>query len=142
MSTIIDIAQAVVTSLNAGEFGQEFQAERKYQPVFELSEMQTLHVTVVPKSVSISMASRNDGYFDCAIDVGVQKRVNVEDPDEIDALMDLVEQLADHLRQRRLDEQPEAVWLSIANEPVFAPEHLDQERTFTSVLTVTYRLRR
>ena len=32
--------------------------------------------------------------------------------------------------------------MSVANEPVFAPEHLEQWRQFTSVLTVTYRMRR
>ncbi len=55
---------------------------------------------------------------------------------------DQYEQVADHLRMQRLDGLPEAVWLRIANEPVFAPEHLDQQRVFTSVISVTYRLRR
>lgn len=142
MSTIINVADAVVASLNAGSFSQEFTAERKYQPVFELLELADLKVSVVPKSVSITTASRNDGYFDCAVDIGVQKKVDVDEPDEIDALVDLVEEIADHLRMSRLDELPEAAWLSIENEPVFAAEHLDQQRTFTSLLTVTYRVRR
>ncbi|MBI5864862.1 MAG: hypothetical protein HZB38_10205 [Planctomycetes bacterium] len=58
MSTVIDIADAVVASLNAGTFSQTFEAERKYQPVFELPDMQTLHVSVVPRSVSITTATR------------------------------------------------------------------------------------
>ena len=142
MSAIIDVAKAVVASLNAGEFSQEFTAERRYQPVFELPELAALKVSVVPKSVSITTASRADGYFDCAVDVGMQKKVDVGNAEELDALTDLVEEIADHLRQKRLDELPGAAWLSIENEPVFAPEHLDQQRVFTSVLTVTYRVRR
>ena len=142
MSTIIDVADAVVANVNAGSFSQEFTAERTYQPVFELPEMQTLHVSVVPKSILIAAASRSDNFFDCAIDIGVQKKVDADDSDEIDALMGLVEELVDHLRLKRLDALPAAAWLSIENEPVFAPEHLDQQRTFTSVVTVTYRVRR
>ena len=142
MSVLIDIADAVAARLNAGEFSQEFTAERKYQPVFDLPEMAELKVSVVPKSVSITAASRQDSFFDCAVDVGVQKKVDVDNLGELDALMDLVEELVDHLRRNRLEELPEAAWLSIEHEPVFAPEHLNQERVFTSVLTVTYRVRR
>ena len=142
MSVILDIADAVVASLNAGSFALEFEAARKYQPVFELQEMHSLHVSVVPKSLAITTASRDSGYFDCAIDIGVQKKVDTEQSGDIDALVNLVEQIADHLRMKRLDGLPEAAWLSIANEPVFAPDHMDQIRQFTSVLTVTYRVRR
>ncbi len=142
MSVILEIADAVVASLNAGSFALEFEAERKYQPVFELQDMQTLHVSVVPKSLAITTAARDSGFFDVAIDVGVQKKVNADESAELDALMNLVEQIADHLRMKRLDDAPNAAWLGVANEPVFAPEHLEQWRQFTSVLTVTYRVRR
>lgn len=142
MSTILDIADALVASLNAATFSQAFEAERKYQPVFELPDMQTLHVSVVPRSVAITTATRDSSYFDCAVDVGVQKKVNPDEPDQLDELMKLVEEIADHLRLKRLDELPEAAWVAIENEPAFASEHLDQQRVFTSVLTVTYRVRR
>lgn len=140
MSTILDIADAVTSSLNAGPFNPALNAERRYQPAFDLADLAALKVSVVPKSVTISNATRTDGYFDCAIDIGVQQKI--ADDAEIDALVELVEQIADHLRQKRLDDAPEAAFVSIANEPVFAPEHLDQQRVFTSVLTVTYRVRR
>lgn len=140
MSTILDIADAVTASLNAGPFNPALSAERRYQPAFDLAELAALKVSVVPKSVTISNATRESGYFDCAIDIGVQKKI--ADDSELDGLVDLVEQIADHLRQMRLDDAPEAAFVSIANEPVFAPEHLDQQRVFTSVLTVTYRVRR
>ncbi len=34
---------------------------------------------------------------------------------------------------------PHAVWVRTRNDPVYAPEHLAEQRAFTSVLTVTYR---
>lgn len=142
MSTIIAVADAVTTSLNAGTFSQEFTAERRYQPSFELSDMETLRVSVVPKSVSITNATRQHSFFDCAVDIGVQKKLDVDDPAQIDAMVDLVDEIIDHLRLKRPEAFPEAAWLSIEHEPVFAAEHLDQLRQFTSVLTVMYRLRR
>ncbi|MEP0848610.1 MAG: hypothetical protein HRF50_17530 [Phycisphaerae bacterium] len=142
MSTLINIADAVVTSLNAASFSQEVDAERRYRPTFELAELDALRVSVVPKSLAITGATRAANYFDCAIDVGVQKKIDPDEPAELDTMMNLVEEIADHLRMKRLSDAPEAAWLSIENEPVFAPEHLDQQRVFTSVLTVRYRVPR
>ena len=140
MSVITDLADAVAASLNAGSFGMPFTAERLHQPSFDLAELAELHVSVVPKSQTITNATRQHSFFDCAIDVGVQKKV--ADDSEVDALLDLVEEIADHLRLKRLDDYPTAAWLSIEHEPVVASEHLDQNRQLTSVLTVTYRVKR
>lgn len=142
MSTVIDIADAVVGAIQAGSYGEPVAVERKYRPTFELADLTQVQVSVVPRAVSITTATRDSSYFDCAIDVGVQKKVNADSADDIDALMTLVEQVADQLRMKRLDDAPEAAWVSIENEPAFASEHLDQQRVFTSVLTVTYRVRR
>jgi hypothetical protein len=142
VSTVIDVADAVVASLNTGSFGVPLNAVRKYVPVVELSNLTELNVTVVPKSAEITTATRTSSYFDCTIDIGIQQKVNPDEPTELDALADLAEQIVDHLRLSSLDALPSAAWLSIANEPVFAPEHLDQQRVFTSVVSVTYRVRR
>jgi len=142
MSVITDIADAVTSSLNdaSGGFGQDFTAERLHQPSFDLTELETLRVSVVPKSQTITNANRQHSFFDIAIDIGVQKRV--ADDAEVDALLDLVQEIADHLRMKRLADHPTAAWLSIEHEPVVAAEHLDQNRQLTSILTVTYRTRR
>ncbi len=140
MSTILAIADAVVASLNAGAFDPPLGAVRRYQPTFELADLAALQVSVVPRSLEMTNATRATGYFDCAIDIGVQKKLDGNA--DIDGLVSLVERIADHLRQKRLVTAPEAAFVSIANEPVVALEHLDQHRAFTSILTVTYRVRR
>ena len=140
MSTLVAIADALVASLNAASFGQPFTAERLYQPVFDLADLAELKVSVVPRGVTIATASRDGSYFGCAVDIGIQKKV--ADDAEIDGLVDLAEEIADHLRMKRLADVPEAVWLSIEHEPVVASEHLEQQRALTSILTVTYRVRR
>jgi len=58
VSVITDIAEAVKDALNGQDFSQAFTAERHYQPLFELKDMKTLHVTVVPRG--------RDGSLRCA----------------------------------------------------------------------------
>lgn len=145
MSTITLIADAIAAALNEGTFSQEFTAQRLYQPSFELADLELLRVSVVPKSVTVTNASRTHAFLDCAVDIGVQKKLSaaVENADaEIEELLVLAEEIADHLRQKRLEAMPEAIWVSLEHEPIFAPDHLDQHRQFTSVLTVTYRARK
>lgn len=142
MSIATAIADAVVATLNEAAFSQPVAAERKYVPAADLAELATLHVTVVPRSVAVTTASRDSSYFDCTIDIGIQKKVNPDEIADLDALINLAEELVDHLRMRQLESVPGTTWLSITHEPVFAPEHLDQQRAFTSVVSVTYRVRR
>lgn len=142
MSLVIDIADAVADELNAGTFGQTFVPERLYRPDFELAEMKTLHVTVVPKGLVTSALSRGQNLYDVSVDVAIQKKLAAEDQAEIDPLMALVEELADFFRLRRLTAAPSAVWLKTENLPVYAMDHLEQKKLFTSVLTFTFRVGR
>ena len=142
MAAITDITDAVVNELNdpgAPGFSQEFTAVRQYQPSFELAEMKTLHVTVVPKAVTVEVAGRGLTQHDCSIDIAVQKKFDTTEPAELDPLMALTEQIADHFRHKKLGD---ALWLRTENEPIFAVEHMAEQRLFTSVITVTFRMLR
>jgi len=114
-----------------------------FQPAFTLDDLKELRVSVVPRTSGITTASRDSSLFECVVDVGVQKKLSAEGADaEIEALLDLVEEITDHLRLKRLPDAPEAAWAGIAHEPVVSSESLEQHRVFTSVLSVTYRVRR
>ena len=142
MSLATDIADAVATELGAappGTFSQPFAAERNVLPEFDLEDLADLKVTVVPKSVEITGSTRAASQYDIAVDIGVQKKLDSDLDGEVAALGTLVDEMADYLRGRTLDQAPFAVWVRIGNDPVYAPEHLAQRRVFTSVLTVTYR---
>jgi len=140
MAVITDIADAVVAELNAGTFSQPFEAKRYYRPVFDLAEMKDLHVSVVPRGMTIERADRSRNQHDVQIDVAVQQKFQSGDAAELDPLMALVEEIADFFRLRRLTVRPEAVWIRTENVPIYAPEHLDELRQFTSVLTLTFRV--
>ena len=139
MATINDIADAVVAELNASSFGQPFSAERHYQPRFELSEMSELHVSVVPRGLASKALDRGRDSFEYQIDVAVQQKTDMSDG-SLDALMTLVEEIADHFRTQPLAGYPHARCTEVKNEPVYSLEHLDELRQFTSVITLTFRV--
>ena len=142
MATITDIADAVVQELNAGSWSLPLSAERHYRPLFDLADMAALHVTVVPKGVVVERADWSRSQFDYQVDVAVQKKVAAVDNATLDPLTALVQEVADFLRGRRLAALPAAMCVAVRNEPIYAPEHLDELRQFTSVLTFTYRVAR
>lgn len=140
MSIVVDIADAVVTELNAQTFSIAFTAQRSYVPVYDLREMSELKVTVIPRSVATNLASReasNDLY---AVMIGVQKKLEPEELDDVDALVTLVEEISAFLTRRTLSEMPDVQWIGSEIDPLFVGELMDKLRQFTSVLTATYRL--
>lgn len=145
VATIIAIADAVVAAINAGTFAypHPVAAGREYVPVHELDDLVDLAVTVVPTGLTASLLDRGSRYlFDYLIDIGIQRRTEPTNA-ERDAMMYLVEQVVDLLRVNPLA-LPAGVarCVGVANAPIFVPQHLDEKRVFTSVVTLTYRLGR
>jgi hypothetical protein len=138
-ATIVAIADAVVAQLNATTFAQPMAASRHYVPVFELSEMSQLRVSVVPKAITSASLDRNRDRFDYLIDVAVQRKLGPS-LGNLDAMLELVEEISDHFRSHPLTGFPEARCVEVENDPVYAPDHLEEFRTFTSLLTLTYRV--
>jgi len=137
-SSIIDIVDAVVTALNGHSFSRPFTAKRHYVPTFDLKEMKNLHVTVVPRGVEMTNASRLAFQSGVQIDIGIQQKFPADpagDSVAIDALMGLVEEVADFIRAT--GRFGDGAWVKMENTPIYSPEHLEQLRQFTSVLTLT-----
>lgn len=142
MSIISDIAQAVTDELNAQDapFEPKLEAVRHYRPVYDAQQLKQLRVTVVPKGIAIDTISRSCNQQDVSVDIAVQKKLIQADLAEIDPLMSLVEQIGGYFRGRRLKLYPAAMLVKTENLPVYALEHLEQMRVFTSVLTLTFRV--
>ena len=139
MALAIDIADAVVAELSSGAFSQAITPVRRVLPEYELADLKELRVTVVPASVEIEGASRAVCQHDVRIDIGVQKKLGKNLDAEVAELCGLVEQIGEFLKRRPLAALPYAAWVRSANEPVYAPDHLAEQRVFTSILTITYR---
>ena len=140
MPQIIQIVDAVVTELNATTFSQPLTAMRSYLPRVELAELRTLKVTVVPSSITVVSASRSQVQRDVAIDVAVQQKLGQEQNAMLDPLLALAEEIAEHFRAKRLDTFPLAACIKTEFKTIYAPEHIENLRTFTSVLTLTFRV--
>jgi len=145
MPLTIDIAEAVTRQLNdeQGSFSQPFVAVRHSRPSFELAELKELRVSVVPRAISIVNLGRSLNQHDVSVDVAVQKKLSPQTQTaELDELMELLEQIGDCLRLKRLSTMPTAAWVRSENSPIYSPEHLEQHNVFTSVLTITFRVAR
>lgn len=139
MAIILDIADAVVAELNAHAFSRPVTAERHYLPRFDLQEMSGLRVSVVPRALVNKPLDRGRDSFDYQIDVAVQQKIDLSKA-ALDALMVLVEEIADHFRKQPLAAFPSARCIEVKNEPVYAQEHLAEFHQFTSVVTLTFRV--
>ena len=140
MSRLADITQAVVDALNAAPqpFAEAFTAVRSYRPQFDLEDMTTLHVTVVPRTRDGSTPSRGTAQDKIVIDVAVQKRLDekVADDGQIDALIDLTERIADFLATT--GPYAGARWIEDENAPVYSREHLTSLHQFTTVVSISF----
>ena len=143
MSTVItDIADAVVTKLNGSTWDQSFTATRKYAPTYRLRDMDTLTVTVVPAAEITTLVGRSTRSHEYTIDVGVQKRFSSSALATIDPLMDLVQDINDAFVRAALSGYSSAKWTGSEIDPIFAPDHFQQFRQFTSVVHMTYVVHR
>ena len=136
MSALVNIADALVAALRAQRFSQPLEALRAYVPAQELKDLGTAHVTVVPRAFRPELTTRAACTAEFALDLGIQKRVAVADLAELDACLDLVEEICVLLRTAA----PCGLgWTRLENDPVFAREHLLEKCVFTSLVTVTYQ---
>ncbi len=140
MPLITNVADAVVAELNSTTFSQPLQAERHYLPRRELGELKTLAVSVVPSHLSVQAASRGQVQRDVAIDIAVQQKLPQETSASLDPLLALAEEIAAHFQGKRLDSYPDAIWVKTEFQPIYAPEHIEQLRAFTSVCRLTFRV--
>ena len=146
-ATITEIADAVVTVLNSASLSQPVTASRHYLPEFDLKEMDTLHVSVVPAELDEEIADRTRDRAEYKIHVAVQKRVPKQDPPGLDAaaidgLMRLVEEIDDLFRHKALSGYPQAHWRKTENKPIYDPKHLKEMGQFTSLLALTFQVTR
>ncbi len=72
-----------------------------------------------------------------AVDIGYLCHVQAELQRAADSAA-----LADRFRFQRLSSYPGAMWLKTENVPIYAQEHMEQLRQFTSIITLTFRLAR
>lgn len=134
---IINVADAIVTELNATSFSQPFTAARGYLPTFDLQDMDELKVTVVPKEDDGKLDTRSQSSHDYAIDIGIQKKPPAIENTDLDPLMLLTQEIADHFLFGK--QAAGATLIAPTVRILYLQEHLQKLRQFTSVVTLTFR---
>ena len=141
MQMTIDLADEVTSQLNQSEIVTN--AKRMVLPIHDLSQLRELTISVVPRGVQVQSITRKLSQYDCQVDIGIQQKLTVPQ-NEIDPvvkdLSGLVQQITDYLQRQPLTDMPYAIWIKVENEPIYDPDHLANQRVFTSVLTLTYRI--
>jgi hypothetical protein len=141
MKMLIDLADAVTLQLNQSWIVTN--AKRQVLPIHDLAQLRELTVSVVPRGVQIQSVTRRLSQYDCQVDIGIQQKLTVPQ-DEIDTkvkeLSQLVQQITEYLQRQQLTDMPYAIWIKVENVPIYDPDHLANQRVFTSVLTLTYRI--
>ena len=142
MSTVTTVAKAVAAELNRHSgFSIPFKAIFTVKPSFDLAELDTIRVVVVPKSYEIAQITRASSKYIATVDIGIMQRIGKMSPEEaVDKLGDLVEEIIEFLKAQTLADFPAGQVVGITNDPLYVPDHLGQ-RTFTSALTIQYAMR-
>jgi hypothetical protein len=135
----IQIADAVVAELRIGQFAPAFVPLRLL-PVRELSELDELRVTVIPRAMESVPLARTTEKRTYTIDIGVQQRVKQDVEHDAAVVMGVAEEIAEFLRNKTLSEKKEASYVGHGIDPIYSPEHLEELRVATSVVTVRYTL--
>ena len=133
MSLPITMADAVLQKIK--EAFHDIQAERHYVPSLELKETKETRIIVVPKEIGYERASQSHNNVQVAVDIALMKKFQKGDAAELDPLCDLVEKIL-----KLFDGKPlgDALCLKAQNVPIYAQEHYEKWRQFTSLITLTF----
>lgn len=137
----LTIADAVVDALNGATLSQSVTFARVYVPKFDVADAATVQGKVVPKSDTREMGSAADDSVTVMIDIGIMKRLQdaiAGEVAEVDAILELCEEIKAALNRQRLDGAEDAVCLGVAQPVLYAVDELDNARVFLTVLTATF----
>lgn len=133
------VADAIAAVLNGGRYSVAFIATRGYLPFFELEDLETLTVTVVPAGDDAAQITREKDQDDVVTEISVQRRFPRKPlPADLDPLMQLIQEVRDSLRFRRL-EGPNGPAVCIGHSAAYSDDHLERLNQFTALLRVTHR---
>lgn len=159
----VQIAKGCRDHIAGADFASGAIVERSYaewdmnlagsQEAWELKDADKLHIDVVAHTTEQEhqLSARGRLQFDCPIDIAVRKRLSFQEqdaasgllnPDEIDSLVKLTEDLHVLFTASRLPDLNCAVWHPQKGTRVLVcpmREHLRELRQFTSIVRVTFR---
>lgn len=138
------IGQQLATAISAYAWPgniETVQAVWRRKPDYELEDLGTLKVSVVPGPVQLNQRMpqpRGADFFELTVGIVVAKHVGSEQ--EIEDVEDLNQAIIDAIRSKLLDleESEAAQWIEIAQPVPYDPDVLANRNVFLSQIEVTY----
>lgn len=132
------LADVLGTALSWGS--APVDVTKSWMPQYELGDLDTLRVIVVPGTCARLNAARGSTQRDHTIQVGILMRAKNDEDDTTvyDALDAFAQSVADAVDTSDLG-LPGVRWVSTTHESLAVPDHLREMRQFTGVLSVLYR---
>lgn len=127
MSEVLKIAEAVTAEL------AEHKAELLFAPEFELRDLETMRVVVVPAGTSYKTLSRASHEELSKVTIGILKRATEDDLPE---LLRFTGKLGIGFLNRKL---AGATCVGAAYNPIYSPDHLRERGQFTSVIELAFK---
>jgi len=139
-STTFTLADDVVTALNGESFSQSFTAARYIVPMFNLPDLAALKVSVIPRSRAKEVETRGSNASQHKLELGFQKHLtDVNDTSEADPMDYLVEEVEDFLLGESIgDYTCIEIEHILADDSLFAKEHIYSDKVYTAVVVATY----
>lgn len=141
MAMIAQIADAVAVAINAaptGTWALPFTAERAYHVIYDMDELGTMRVNVVPAVTQREPLSRAEDVVSYQIAVRIAAHLADLKPATIDPYIQLAEEMAAYF-SRWVIEPLEASVNGIEITPLFDPDALDQGTVFETVVIITFQ---
>ena len=142
MSSITrDITTAVAAALAGRDFGVEFDTATPRVPKWELKDLAKAKLIVVPTGIESERATRAASQWDVKLDIVVQKYLTTQGTArevEIDRLAEFVEDIAAALPGLSLPDLETVKLISVAIDPLYDRDHLEDLNVFTGRLLATY----
>lgn len=144
MSKILNIADAMVTAINAATLSQTLTAVRVYVPKFDTESADEYQVKIAPKADGREPGGQTQDAATLMVDIGVFKRLAEFTTDaaelaEVDEALELCDELRAVVNRKRLIGVESAICTSIVQDPIYSVELLDEKRVFLTVLTCTFQ---
>ncbi len=146
MSILTDIADDIVTAINAGTYAitdvEPFNAERVEFIEADLEKLKKLPVQVMPKLIETADLNRNATVNVYPIAVVVQKLINTAENTDFDRYSTFIDQIELTLTNLASTTQPTACWNGLEFPVAFSPASLRTNSLFLSVIETRYRMGR
>lgn len=132
---IEDLAISVVNSLNTQAWPYGFSATREYRPIFDLGDLESIRVVVVPRSIERTRLTRSLVVQEQAIQIGVLKRV--ENDSQIGQLVQFCDQITEYFAGATISSNQ---CVRVIYDPVYDPESLEKNRQFSGIITLFFKV--